>query len=69
LVTQSVGELRPDEIHGALFAGVRAAESLRIAKLIRAAAINLRGQTRIVGGESSSLSSNESSTERNLVHA
>jgi ApbE superfamily uncharacterized protein (UPF0280 family) len=69
LVTQSVGELRPDEIHGALFAGVRAAESLRIAKLIRAAAINLRGQTRIVGGESSSLCSNESSTERNLVHA
>jgi len=69
LVTQSVGELSPDEIHGALSVGVRVAESLRIAKLIRGVAINLRGQTRIVGGEYSSLSSNESSTERNLVHA
>ena len=69
LVTQSVGDLRPDEIHGALSAGVHVADSLRIAKLIRAAAINLRGQTRIVGGEYSPLSSNESGTERNLIHA
>jgi ApbE superfamily uncharacterized protein (UPF0280 family) len=69
LVTQAVGELRHDEIHGALSAGVRVAESLRVAKLIHAAALNLRGETRIVGGEYSFLSSNESSTERNLVHA
>ena len=68
-VTQSVGELSANEIHGALSAGVHVAESLRIAKLIRAAAINLRGQTRIVGGEYSPLSTNESSAERNLVHA
>jgi uncharacterized protein len=69
LVTQAVGDLSPDEVHGALSAGVRVAESLRIAKLIRAVALNLRGQTRIVGEDCSPLSSNESSTERNLVHA
>jgi ApbE superfamily uncharacterized protein (UPF0280 family) len=69
LVTQLVGELSPDEIHGALSTGVVVAESLRVAKLIHAAALNLRGETRIVGGEYSFLSSNESSTERNLVHA
>ena len=69
LVTQAVGELSPDEIHDALSAGVRVAESLRVANLIRAAALNLRGETRVAGGEHSSLSSNESSTERNLVHA
>jgi ApbE superfamily uncharacterized protein (UPF0280 family) len=69
LVTQAVGELSPDEIHDALSAGVRVVESLRVANLIRAAALNLRGETRVAGGEYSSLSSNESSTERNLVHA
>ncbi len=69
LVTQSVGELSPDEIHGALSAGVRVAESLRISKLIRAAALNLHGETRIAGGEYSALSVTESAIERNLIHA
>ena len=69
LVTQAVGELSPDEIHDALSAGVRVVESLRVANLIRAGALNLCGETRVAGGEYSSLSSNESSTERNLVHA
>jgi len=69
LVTQSVGELSPDEIHGALSAGVRVAESLRISKLIRAAALNLHGETRIAGGEYSALSVTGSAIERNLVHA
>jgi ApbE superfamily uncharacterized protein (UPF0280 family) len=69
LVTQAVGELSPDEIHDALSAGVRVVESLRVANLIRAAALNLRDETRVAGGEYSSLSSNESSTERNLAHA
>jgi uncharacterized protein len=48
LVTQSVGELTPDEIDNALEAGIRLAESLRGAGLIRAAALNLQGETRIV---------------------
>ncbi len=69
LVTQAVGELNSDEIHVALSTGVRVAESLRVAKLIRAAALNLRGETRIADGEQDALSVTESAPERNLVHA
>ncbi len=69
LVTQSVGELSLDEIHSALSAGNGVAESLRAANLIRAAALNLRGETRIVGGNCSPLSVADSAAERNLVHA
>jgi ApbE superfamily uncharacterized protein (UPF0280 family) len=69
LVTQLVGELSPDEIHDALSAGVRVAESLRLANLIRAAALNLRGETRVVAGGQGSLSLADSAAERNLVHA
>jgi|SRR5271163_1845869 len=53
LVTQSVGELAPDEIHDALRAGIRVAESLRSAGLIRAAALNLQGETRVLGANDS----------------
>jgi ApbE superfamily uncharacterized protein (UPF0280 family) len=69
LVTQLVGELSPDEIHDALSAGVRVAESLRVANLIRAAALNLRGETRVVAGGQGSLSLADSDAERNLAHA
>jgi len=69
LVTQSVAELSPDEIHDAHSAGVRVAESLRVANLIRAAALNLRGETRVVAGGQGSLSVADSAIERNLVHA
>jgi len=69
LVTQLVGELSPDTIHDALCAGVRVAESLRVANLIRAAALNLRGETRVVAGGQGSLSMAEPASERNLVHA
>ncbi len=69
LVTQSVGELSPDEIHGALSAGVNVAESLRVANRMRAAALNLRGETRVAAGGQRSLSVTESALERNLVHA
>ena len=69
LVTQLVGELSPDEIHDALSAGVRVAESLRLANLISAAALNLRGETRVVAGGQGSLSLADSAAERNLVHA
>jgi ApbE superfamily uncharacterized protein (UPF0280 family) len=48
-VTQSVGELTPDEIRDALAAGIRVAESLCDSGLIRAAALNLQGETRVIG--------------------
>jgi hypothetical protein len=48
-VTQSVGELAPDEIREALDAGVRVAQTLCGCGLIRAAALRLQGQTRVVG--------------------
>ncbi len=48
LVTQSVGELTPDEIGEALEAGIQLAESLRDSGLIRAAALNLQRETRAV---------------------
>ena len=51
LVTQSVGELTPGEIGDALEAGSRLAESLRGLGLIRAAALNLQGETRVFGAE------------------
>lgn len=68
LVTQAVGALSPDEIFTALSSGARVAESLRTRKLIRAAALNLLGETRLVGGQSGVLPSNEFALERNLVH-
>jgi ApbE superfamily uncharacterized protein (UPF0280 family) len=49
LVTQSVGELTSSEIGNALEAGIRLAESLRGSGLIRAAALNLQGETRVIG--------------------
>jgi len=51
LVTQSVGDLTPGEIGDALEAGIRLAESLRRSGLIRAAALNLQGETRVIGAE------------------
>ncbi|HEV3206904.1 MAG TPA: UPF0280 family protein [Terriglobales bacterium] len=49
LVTQEVGELCAEEIAAALDAGVAEAEALLAAGLIRAAALHLQGETRIVG--------------------
>jgi ApbE superfamily uncharacterized protein (UPF0280 family) len=51
LVTQSVEELTPGEIREALEAGIRVAESFRGSRLIRAAALNLQGETRVIGAE------------------
>jgi len=51
LVTQSVGELKLDEIRDALEAGIRVAESLCGSGLIRAAALNLQGETRVIGAQ------------------
>lgn len=69
LVTQAVGELGVDEIHEAISAGLKVAESLRSARLIRAAALNLRGERHIAGGECVSLSVSDSFAEGNLIHA
>ena len=48
LVTQSVGHLSRRKIYVALEAGIAVAESLRASGLIRAAALNLLGETRVV---------------------
>jgi len=55
MVTQAVGELSHDEILAALEAGVRMAERLRGSRLIHAAALNLQGQTRVIGADCSPL--------------
>jgi hypothetical protein len=49
LVTQEVGELSPEEISRALDGGEQRARSLLSSGLIRAAALRLREQTRVVG--------------------
>jgi hypothetical protein len=67
LVTQSVGELTAHEVDQALAAGLRTADSLRRAGLIRSAALNLCGQTRLVGEVEESLSLTVH--ERSLLHA
>jgi ApbE superfamily uncharacterized protein (UPF0280 family) len=71
LVTQSVGQLSSHEICEALAAGERVAESLRLVGLIRAAALNLQGEVRVVGAETGSdfIGISSSSPSRSLVHA
>jgi hypothetical protein len=49
LVTQDVGELSQQDVSCALAAGARKAEELCSEGLIRAVALHLRGETRIVG--------------------
>jgi len=67
LVTQAVGSLSPDEIDIALESGIREAELLRAAGLIRAAAIHLQGETRVVGALKPVL--HNSAAAGSLVHA
>ncbi|MBZ5663665.1 MAG: UPF0280 family protein [Acidobacteriia bacterium] len=79
LVTQSVGDLAPGEIQDALAAGMRVAQSLRCSGLIRAAALSLRGETRVVDSRrdgASPVSTDNASKfvditvrDRRLVHA
>jgi uncharacterized protein len=65
LVTREVGVLDPAEIQEALDRGMSCADKLLTAGLIRAAALHLQGETRVVG-----LSANRSEYEqRVLVHA
>jgi uncharacterized protein len=69
LVTQSVGELTPGEIRDALAAGIRLAESLCGSGLIRAAALNLQGETRVIGAEGRAQLVNIPVPHGSLVHA
>jgi ApbE superfamily uncharacterized protein (UPF0280 family) len=68
MVTQSVGELSPTDIHDALSAGLRNAEQLRSDGLIRSAALNLQGETFISGQERSS-GTIATSSHGSLIHA
>jgi ApbE superfamily uncharacterized protein (UPF0280 family) len=68
LVTQAVGELTEVEVHRALNSGVQTAERLRRMGLIRAAALNLCGETRLVGADCIA-QLNSDAQERSLVHA
>jgi ApbE superfamily uncharacterized protein (UPF0280 family) len=68
LVTQSVGELAAGEIREALEAGIRVAQPLRDSGLIRAAALNLQGETRVIGVDGC-LQPGISLVERRLAHA
>ena len=69
LVTQAVGELHATDVHEALASGGRTAERLRRIGLIRAAALHLRGETRVVGTIDGSCLISTAAQERNLVHA
>ena len=68
-VTQSVGELTSQDVNQALEAGARVAERLLRMGLIRAGALSLQGETRLVGeiGESRMITS--PARERILAHA
>jgi ApbE superfamily uncharacterized protein (UPF0280 family) len=69
LVTRSVGDLTSTEIGYALDAGIRVAELLSSSGLIRAAALNLQGATRVIGAEGWSQLVAASSPRRSLAHA
>jgi uncharacterized protein len=69
LVTQSVGELTPSEIRDALVAGVRVAESLCSSGLIRAAALNLQGETQVIGAAACLQLVDIPIPDRSFVHA
>jgi len=68
LVTQSVGALTAGEVDEALAAGAETADLLLKMRLIRSAAIRLRGETRVVSAEQSNLSVMPV-RERGLMHA
>jgi len=69
LVTQAVCELNAHEINEALASGVRTAERLLKIGLIRAAALHLQGETRLVGAIGGSSLIVTSLHERALMHA
>jgi uncharacterized protein len=66
LVTQQVGELMASDVERALASGIQTAEKLLRMGLIRNAALNLRGEIRVVGSMTEALIRPE---ERILLHA
>jgi ApbE superfamily uncharacterized protein (UPF0280 family) len=68
LVTQGVSPLTDDEIVSALSAGEEFAQSLLLRGLIRAAALHLQGQTRVVS-DTLQLGMPTVTNEKGLVHA
>lgn len=68
-VTQYVGELTAQEVNQALHAGVQTAQRLLKIGLIRAAALNLQGETRLVGVARDTGITANSAPERILAHA
>jgi ApbE superfamily uncharacterized protein (UPF0280 family) len=69
LVTQGVGDLTAQEISTALGGSETLARTLLTEGLIRAAALHLRGQTRIVGFPLHSNTLGNHAGDRSLVHA
>jgi ApbE superfamily uncharacterized protein (UPF0280 family) len=67
LVTQAVGELNQNEINEALAAGLKVANTLSNENLIRSAALNLSGQTRIACDNEALFIAD--ALERTLLHA
>lgn len=68
LVTRNVGELTHPEISGALDGGVDVAGSLVSVGLVRAAALRLCGETRIIGTQSSPPTVTFTAQARSLVN-
>jgi len=69
LVTQAVGPLKPHEVDQALTAGVTTATTLLAEGLIRAAALHLSGQTRMLGSPLQFTSQGQTIDNRGLIHA
>jgi ApbE superfamily uncharacterized protein (UPF0280 family) len=67
-VTRAVGPLPANEISLALAAGVARAENLLSEGLIRAAALHLRGETRMVGSPLRLMSQEQTANDRGLIH-
>ena len=68
LVTQNVGPLSPEDVNFALASGSALARQLLEEGLIYAAALHLRGETRIVSADDHSLTLTDCQT-RSFVHA
>ena len=68
-VTQAVAELTAKDVKQALDAGARTAERLLKMGLIRSAALNLQGETRVTGALRESRMIATAVRERNLAHA
>jgi uncharacterized protein len=69
LVTQSVGQLTRGEIGDALGAGIQLAQLLSSRGMIRAAALNLQGETQVIGAKPWSQLVDIRASDRSAAHA